>query len=126
MGAVLPKRPKGSTDSLADGLQRFKPCSLLGRMDPHTLRRAMIHRDKDRHLPVLAGVCRRHIRPPHRIDLRRDDCPIMGFWAMRMALPRGGQQMMGSHQAQDPALRRAETAVPQPGPHLAVAFAWEG
>src|SRR5215471_5813352 len=126
MGAVLPKRPKGSTDSLADGLQRFKPCSLLGRMDPHTLRRAMIHRDKDRHLPVLAGVCRRHIGPPHRIDLPRDDGPVMSFGAMRMALPRWGQQMIGTHQAQDPTRRCADTAVAQPCPHLAVPFAWEG
>ena len=85
----------------------------------------MIHRDKDRHLALLARECRRHIGPPHRIDLRGDDCPIMGFWSMRMALPRGGQQLVGTHQAQDPARRRADTAIPQPGPHLAVAFAGE-
>jgi len=97
LGDVLPKRSKGGTDPLADRLQGFKPRPLFGRMDAHTLRRVMIHRDKDRHLPVLAGVCRRHIRPPHRIDLRWDDRPIMGFWAMRMSLPRGGQQMMGTH-----------------------------
>jgi hypothetical protein len=109
---------------LANGLQRFKPRALLGRMDTHTRRRAMVHRDKDRHLPILAGVGRRHSGPPHRIDLRRDDGPIMGFGAMRMSLPRGGQQMMGPPQAQDPARRRAETAIPQPGPHLAVPFAW--
>jgi hypothetical protein len=63
----------------------------------------MIHRDKNSHLPVLAGVCRRYIGPPHRIDMPRDDGPIMGLWAMRMALPHWGQQMMGTHQAQNPA-----------------------
>src|SRR5215510_15078373 len=88
MGDVLPESPEGSTNSLADGLQRCKPCSLLGRMDTYTLRRVMIHCDKDGHLPVLTGVGRRHVRPPHRIDLCGNDRPIMGFGAMRMALPR--------------------------------------
>src|SRR5215216_5000917 len=98
-----PKCSKGGTDPLTDGLQRFKPGSLLGRMDTHTLRRIMIHCDKDRHLPVLAGVGRRHIGPPHRIDLRGNDRPIMGFGTMWMALPRGGQQTVGPHEAQHPA-----------------------
>ncbi len=126
LGDVPPKRPKGGANPLADGLQRFKPRPLLGRMDTPTLCRTMIHRDKDRHLPVLMGVCHRHICPPHRIDLPRDDVPIMGFWAMRMTLPRGGQQMMSTHQAQDPTRRCADTTMPQPCPHLAVSFAWEG
>src|SRR5947209_3242770 len=112
MGDVLPKGPKSGADSLADGLQSFEAGPLLGGMDAHTLRRVMIHRDNDRHLPVLAGICRRHIGPPHRIDLRRDDGPSMGFGAMRMAVPRGSQQMMGAHQAQDPARRGADTGMP--------------
>src|SRR5262249_20252847 len=101
MGDVLTESPKGGPHPLANGLQRFKPRSLLGCMDTQTLRRAMIHRDKDGHLPVLAGVCRRHGGPPHRIDLPRDDGPIMGLWAMWLALPRGGQEMMRTPQTQD-------------------------
>src|SRR4029450_6887889 len=125
LGDVLPKRPKGSADSLADGLQSFKPGPLLGGMDAYTLCRAMIDRDKDGNLPVLMRVCRRHIRPPHRIDLRGNDRPIMGFGTMWMALPRGGQQTGGPHEAQHPAWRRAETAMSQACPHLAVPFAGE-
>src|ERR687884_2059251 len=90
LGDVLPESPEGGANPLANGLQRFKPRALLGCMDTHTLRRVMIHRDKDGHLPVLAGVGRRHIGPPHGIDLPRDDRPVMGFGAMRTALPRGG------------------------------------
>src|SRR5262249_1808664 len=123
---VLPKCPKGGADPLAERLQRFKPGPLLGRMDADTLRRVMIDRDKDGHLPVLLRVGCRHIRPPHRIDLRRNDGPIVGFGAMGMPLPRGSQQLVRPHQAQDPARRRAETAMAQPGPYLTVAFAWEG
>jgi hypothetical protein len=48
LGDVLPKRPKGCTYPLADGLQGFQPGSLLGRVDAHTLRRGMIHRDQAR------------------------------------------------------------------------------
>src|SRR5215471_4736913 len=125
LGDVRPKRPKGGAYPLADGFQGFKPGPLLGRVAPHTLCRVMIHRDKDGHLPVLAGVGRRHIGPPHRIDVCGDDRPIMGFRAMRMALPRWGQQMMRTHQPQDPAWRRADTPMPQPGPHLTVPFARE-
>src|SRR5215470_17349129 len=33
--------------------------------------------------------------------------------------------MVRTHQAQDPARRRAETAMAQPGPHLAIAFTRE-
>jgi hypothetical protein len=86
----------------------------------------MIHRHTDRHLPVLACVGRRHSGPPHRLDPLRDDGPIVGFGAMRMALPRGGQQLVSPPQAHHPARRRAETAMPQPGPDLAVPFAGEG
>src|SRR5215211_2195907 len=50
-GDLRPTCSKGGTDPLTDGLQRCKPGSLLGRMDTHTLRRIMIHCDKDRHLP---------------------------------------------------------------------------
>ena len=102
MSDVLPEGPKGGVDTLADGLQGFKARPLLGGVDAHTLCRVMIHRDKDRYLPILVGVCRRHIGPPHRIDLLRDDRSVMGFWAMRMALPRGGQQLVGPHQARHP------------------------
>src|SRR5215475_11123045 len=49
LGEVLPKRPERGADSLADRLQRFKPRALLGRMNTHTLRRAMIHCDKNGH-----------------------------------------------------------------------------
>src|SRR5215217_8858980 len=66
------------------------------------------------------------ISVPHIIHIRGDDRPIMGFWAMRMPLTRGGQQLVRTHQPQDPARRRAETAMAQPGPHLAIAFAREG
>src|SRR5918911_2057760 len=52
MGDVLPESPTGGPHPLANGLQRFKPRSLLGCMETHTLRRVMIHRDKDGHLPV--------------------------------------------------------------------------
>jgi hypothetical protein len=76
---------------LADGLQNLKPGPMLGRLETHTFRRAMIHRDEDGYLPLLARVCRRHIGPPHRIDIRRDDRPIMDFWTMRMPLTGGGQ-----------------------------------
>ena len=91
MGAGLSKGPKGGADTLADGLQGFKAGPLLGGVDAHTLRRVMIHRDKNGHLPLLTRARRRHISPPHRIDLRGDDRSIMGFWSMRVPLTRGGQ-----------------------------------
>ena len=79
MSDVLPKSPEGGADPLADGLQRFTPCSLLGHMATHTRRRAMIHSEKESHRPILVGVCRRHSGLPHRIDLPRDDVPSWAF-----------------------------------------------
>src|SRR5919199_4342998 len=98
LGAVLPKRPKVCAYPLTDGLQGFKPGPLLGRMDAHTLRRVMIYGDKNGHLPLLARERRRHIGAPHRINLRRDDRPIVGLRSMWMPLPRRGQQLVGAHQ----------------------------
>src|SRR5262252_1415550 len=125
MGDVLSKGPKSGADPLAAGLQRFKAGPLLGGVDAHTRRRVMIHRDKDRHLTLLPRKRAGHIGSPHRIDLRRDDRPIMGFGSMRVPLTRGAQQLVGAHQAQHPAWRRAETAMAQPCPHLTVPFAGE-
>jgi hypothetical protein len=90
LGDVLPKRPEVGAYTLADGLQGLKPGPLRGRVDAYTLCRAVIDRDKDGPLPVLTRVRRRHIGPPQRSNRRGDDRPIMGFAAMRMALPRGG------------------------------------
>jgi hypothetical protein len=50
----------------------------------------MIHRDKDGYLTLLMRERRCHIGPPHRINLRGDNRPIMGFRAMRVPLARGG------------------------------------
>jgi hypothetical protein len=86
----------------------------------------MIPYDKDGHRPLLARARRRHIGPPPRIDRRGDDRPLRGFRSMRMRLPCWRQQRVGTPQAQDPARRRAGTAMPQSCPPLAVAFAWEG
>jgi hypothetical protein len=103
LGTVLPKRPKGCADPLAERLQRFNPGSLLGGVDADTRRRAMIDREKNGPLPVFMRVGRRHIRAPPRLDPLRDNRPIVGFGAMWMALPRGGQQLVRTPQAQDPA-----------------------
>src|SRR5688572_24457122 len=125
LGAVLPKHPKMGADPLADGLQGFKPGAMHGRMDAHTLGRTMIHRDKDGHLTLLAGEGGGHIGAPHRVDALGDDRPVMGFRAMGMPMARGRQHTVGTHQTQHPTGRCTDTLVPQPGPHLTVAFTGE-
>jgi len=90
MSDVRPEGPTGGADTLADGLQGCKASPLLGGVAAHTRCRVMIPRDTDRPLSILAGVGRRHIGPPHRLDLLRADRPVMGFGAMRLVLPRGG------------------------------------
>jgi hypothetical protein len=100
---VLPKSAQGRAAPWADRLQRFKPGALRGRMDAHTLGRAMIDRNKEGHLALLPGERRRHIGPPHGVNVSGDNRPIMGFRAMRVPLPRWSQPLVGPHQAQDPA-----------------------
>ena len=97
LGDVLPTGPKGGADPLAARLQGFKAGPLLGGVHAHTLCRVMIHRDTNGHLPFLTRARRRHIRPPHRMDLCGDARPIMGLRFMRVPLPRGGQQLVGPH-----------------------------
>jgi hypothetical protein len=115
---VLPKRPTVGADPWADGRQGCTPGSLRGRVDAHTLRRAMIHRDTDGALTLLMRQRRCPSGSPHRLNLRGDNRPLMGLRALRVPLPRWGQHMVRTPQAQDPARRRAETARPPPGPPL--------
>jgi hypothetical protein len=103
LGDVLFKRPKVGADPLAERFQGFKPGPMRGGMDAHTLRRTMIDGNKDRYLTVLPGEGGGHIGAPHRIDALGDDRPIMSFRPMRMPMPRGRQQTVGTHQTQHPA-----------------------
>src|SRR5262245_60538648 len=88
LGHVLRKRPKVGTDTVAAGLQGFKPGPLGGCMDAHTLCRTMIYRDTDGHLDVLPCEGGGHIGPPHRSDTLCDERPIMGFRPMGMTVTR--------------------------------------
>src|SRR5688500_4996857 len=125
MGGVLSKCSKVGVNTLADGLQGFKSSAMQGRMDTHTLGRTMIHGDKDGHLAVLPRESGGHIGPPHRVHTRGDDRPIMGFGSMGMAVTRWSQQPVSPHQSQHSAGRGTDTLIPQPGPHLAIAFPGE-
>src|SRR5215510_1356762 len=76
VGNILPDGSEVGTDALANRLQRLKAGALRGRVNPDTLRRTMIDRDKDGGLAVLLGPGRGHIRAPHRITAFRDDGPV--------------------------------------------------
>jgi hypothetical protein len=119
--AVLAQGPQGATSPWAERLPGCQPRPLLGRLDASTRRRALIPRAQDGPLPRLARRRRRPLGPPPPLNLGGAARPLRGFGARRMPLPRGGQQRVRTPHAQDPARRRAATAMAPPGPHRALA-----
>ena len=69
VGHVLAKGTAVSPHTLPNRLQGLKPCTVLRRMDAHTVRRKVIHGHKDRHL----ASCRVNvvvISVPHRVSMQ--------------------------------------------------------
>lgn len=66
--------------------------------------------------------CRGHVGAPHDVDRVRDDRAIMVARSLRCARPRGGEEIVFTHQAQCPAAGRAHARDAQSYPDLAVSL----
>jgi hypothetical protein len=111
--------------ALADRLQRLEARGPASRMDAHALGRAVIAGHEHRDLP-LGRPGGGQIGAPHRVHPLRDDGAVVVARAARCADARGGEQIMGAHQAQHAALGGAHALQAQPCPDLAVTLAVEG
>lgn len=116
---------EGLPHPLADRLQRLEARDPARRMDAHALCRAVIDGHEHRDLP-LSRPGGGQVGAAHRVDPVRDDGAIVVARSARCADPRGGQWVVGAHQAQHPALGSAHALHAQPCPDLAMAFAVEG
>jgi hypothetical protein len=108
--------------SLFQGFQGLESGALFGGMNTNTFQGTVIHGKEDSRLAVFGGESSSHICAPHIVDPIGGDSAVMDSWPRGAAPAMRRQELVFSHQTQNPSFRGSDASIAESGPHFAISF----